>query len=158
MLLIIPVWVGPEKSAVADDVSDIVKQFKLEERLVRAIVQVESSGNPIAKSKKGAVGLMQIMPRSWDWIVKSVLKQGTPWGFSCATDRECNLTIGCAYLKWLFDYWNKNKAKLSDMTVEDAVIASYFTGQGIVSKKRGTLARLSKNTRSYLAKVRKEIK
>jgi len=44
-----------------------------EARLINAIIYVESSGNPKAKSHKGAVGLMQIMPKVW---YKTLKKEG----------------------------------------------------------------------------------
>lgn len=37
----------------------------VDNRLVEAIIQVESSGRPNVVSHKGAVGLMQVMPKYW---------------------------------------------------------------------------------------------
>lgn len=38
------------------------EMYRLESSLVRAVIHAESGFRPLAKSKKGAVGLMQLMP------------------------------------------------------------------------------------------------
>jgi len=41
------------------------RRFGIPEQWVRAIMRVESGGNPSATSPAGAMGLMQIMPGTW---------------------------------------------------------------------------------------------
>ena len=43
---------------------DAAQAFVVPERLIQAIISVESSGNPDAISRKGAMGLMQLMPET----------------------------------------------------------------------------------------------
>ena len=64
--------------------------FKVPVELVDAIIEVESSWNPLAVSKKGAAGLMQLMP-------ETALRFGVRDRFNI---RE-NIGGGVAYLAWL---------------------------------------------------------
>ncbi len=63
-----PAPVGDSAPALADDgpfASDLAAaagRYKLPAHLLRAVMQVESGGNPMALSNKGAVGLMQLLP------------------------------------------------------------------------------------------------
>ena len=58
--------------------------------LVDAIIQVESGWNPLAVSKKGAVGLMQLMPAT-----------AIRFGVRDRFDIQENIRGGVAYLAWL---------------------------------------------------------
>ena len=56
-------FVAPEKSALYDPlIREHAENFGVRTDLVRAVVQVESGYNAYARSPKGALGLMQLMP------------------------------------------------------------------------------------------------
>ncbi len=66
------------------------KQFNINPNLIRAIIYVESKGNPLAVSHKGALGLMQIMPATGNFMgIKDLMKP----------DR--NVEAGVKYIAWL---------------------------------------------------------
>src|SRR5438309_9575512 len=67
--------------------------------LVRAVVQVESAFNPYARSAKGALGLMQLMP--------ATIRQ---FGVSNPFDPMENIRAGVAYLRQLLDRYANNEA------------------------------------------------
>ena len=48
--------------AYAQDIALAVRQFSVDPALVRALIHAESGFNPRARSQKGAMGLMQLMP------------------------------------------------------------------------------------------------
>src|SRR5712675_398226 len=64
--------------------------FEVPVELVDAVIQVESGWNPHAVSRKGAVGLMQLMPRT-----------AVRFGVLDRFDIDENVRGGVAYLAWL---------------------------------------------------------
>ena len=64
--------------------------------LVCAIIFVESKGDPFAISEKGALGLMQIMPSTADFM-----------GFTDVLDPEKNIHAGVKYIDWLSKNYDK---------------------------------------------------
>ncbi|HAW71136.1 MAG TPA: transglycosylase, partial [Firmicutes bacterium] len=54
----------------ADTIKIEADRNGLDPMLVQAVVRVESRFNPSAKSSKGAIGLMQLMPETADWIAE----------------------------------------------------------------------------------------
>ena len=47
---------------LASDISALAQQHRVAPALIRAVIAAESSGNPCAISRAGAIGLMQLMP------------------------------------------------------------------------------------------------
>jgi hypothetical protein len=73
------------------------QRFGIPEQWVRAIMWVESAGNPSATSSAGAMGLMQIMPDTWRALRRRYGLGADPY------QPHDNISGGVAYLRELLD-------------------------------------------------------
>jgi len=80
------------------------KQFQIEPSLLRALIRQESLFEAAAKSRAGALGLMQLMPATARSLSKSVLGRGYRKAF--LYDPGINARLGAAYLKNLIDHYD----------------------------------------------------
>jgi hypothetical protein len=85
--------------------------------LARAVIQAESAFNYRARSRTGALGLMQLMPQTAE-----------RFGVLDPFDPRQNITGGTKYLRWLLDYFKGDLTK---------TIAAYNAGEGAVDKHGG---------------------
>ncbi|HET9026945.1 MAG TPA: lytic transglycosylase domain-containing protein, partial [Trueperaceae bacterium] len=107
-----PAWptiVGP--AATAND---------LEPALIWAVMRQESAFSPVAVSRSNAMGLMQVVPTTWNWIAE--LRKEAPGD---PFDVTSNINYGATYLRWLLNYFDGD---------EELVIAGYNGGQGYVRR------------------------
>jgi soluble lytic murein transglycosylase-like protein len=108
------------------------KKNDLAPELVAAVVHTESKFKPTARSHAGAVGLMQLVPRTGRWL-----------GAKDLTNPAQNVMAGTKYLRYLNDQFGGNQEK---------VIAAYNAGEGNVRRFRGIPP--FRETRQYVEKVR----
>jgi hypothetical protein len=76
---------------------DASQRFAMPGAWLRAVMRVESGGNPKAVSSKGAMGLMQLMPDTWSALRVQYHLGSDPF------DPHDNIIGGAAYLRELFD-------------------------------------------------------
>lgn len=107
------------------------KKNNLRPELVAAVVQAESKFKPTARSGAGAIGLMQLVPRTGRWM-----------GAQDLHNPAQNISAGAKYLKYLHDRFDGN---------ETAVIAAYNAGEGNVKRFRGVPP--FRETRNYVRRV-----
>jgi soluble lytic murein transglycosylase-like protein len=100
--------------------------------LVRAVMQVESGFNAYARSPKGALGLMQLMP--------ATIQQ---FGVKNPFNPVENVRAGVAYLRLLLDRYQNN---------EELALAAYNAGPTAVDK-HGQAVPPYRETRDYVARV-----
>jgi soluble lytic murein transglycosylase-like protein len=100
--------------------------------LVRAVVQVESAFDPAARSPRGALGLMQLMPAT----IRT-------FGVSDPFDPADNVRAGVAYLRQLLDRYNNN---------EELALAAYNAGPSAVDRHGQTIPPYAE-TRDYVTRV-----
>ncbi|WP_455153250.1 lytic transglycosylase domain-containing protein [Bradyrhizobium cenepequi] len=91
----------------AAHIAEAAKRFAIPERWVRAVMAVESTGDQAARSPKGAMGLMQIMPKTWDELRARHGLGNDPW------QPRDNILAGAAYLREMHDRYGSIAAMLA---------------------------------------------
>ena len=105
------------KLTVHDVINRYARFYRLEESLVQAVIKVESNFNPNAVSRKGALGLMQLMPKTAKMLkVKDSLNP------------EENIRGGSHYLRMMLDQFK------GDL---DLALAAYNAGPTAVRSYGG---------------------
>ena len=134
-----PVMIGPDDGADSIDrwTSEIAvasQRFGIPEQWVRAIMRVESGGEPFATSPAGAMGLMQIMPATWHALRDRYGLGTDPYRPSD------NIIGGVAYLRELLDRYGSPD-----------FLAAYNAGPERLDDHLATGRPLPDATRRYMA-------
>lgn len=79
------------------------KEFDLEQSLVYAVIKAESNFDPEAESPVGALGLMQMMPETFDWMQTHI---GGEYETSALFDPKISIKYGCALLRVLLNEYD----------------------------------------------------
>lgn len=104
-------------NAFRDTINTASRKFGVDPALVRAVIHAESAFRPAAKSKKGALGLMQLMPAT-----------AKDMGVNDALSPRENIFGGVRYLAWLLEKTS------GDTTL---ATAAYNAGPGAVERFKG---------------------
>jgi soluble lytic murein transglycosylase-like protein len=112
----------------ADLIDAASAQYGVDPRLVRAMIQVESAFEPAAVSRKGAIGLMQLMPAT------ARQYRADPY------DPKANIEAGVKHLRSLLDRFDTSVA-----------LAAYNAGEAAVLRFGGIPP--YRETRDYVARI-----
>lgn len=121
-----PLAMGP----YGEIITSMAETHGVDPMLVRALIRVESADLPTARSHKGAMGLMQLMPST-----ARLYKVRNPY------DPKANIAAGVKHLKSLLDQFR---------TV-DLALAAYNAGEGAVKKFNGIPP--YRETRDYVSRI-----
>ncbi len=111
-------------------IRETARRYSVDEELIRSIITVESGWNPYAVSRRGALGLMQLMPET--------LKE---LGVTNPYDPYENIDAGVRYLRYLIDRFGNLRLAL----------AAYNAGPSLIKKFNGVPPYTE--TRQYIKNV-----
>lgn len=112
-------------------IQEAARLYQLPVPFIRAVIKVESDFNPEVVSHAGAVGLMQLMPRT-----------AASMGVQSSFDPRQNILGGTRYLRVLANRFN------GDLVL---TVAAYNAGEGAVQRYRGVPP--YRETRRYVRRV-----
>jgi hypothetical protein len=131
-------FMGESRPAVSIDrdgaeklVREAAERHNMDPALVRAVIETESNWNPSAYSRKGAGGLMQLIPTT-----------AQRYGANDVFNPQQNIDAGVRHLKGLLERYNGNL---------ELALAAYNAGEGAVDRAHGIPA--FRETRNYVQKV-----
>ena len=141
-------------------VEQYADEFGVPVDLVYAVIKTESGFDSSAVSRKGAIGLMQMMPATFEWLTDDILREYL--GIGMLYDPETNIKYGTYYLSRLYN-------RFGDW---DTALAAYNGGEGNVSEwlkdkkysddgirlKTDKIPDEFSETKNYVKKVNKALK
>jgi soluble lytic murein transglycosylase len=134
------------------EIKQSAENHNIDPFLIAALIRVETNYQYHLESKKGAIGIMQLMPDTAMWIVESA--NFGPHSIDDLVNVDVNINLGAWYISWLTKHYNGNLLY---------AIAAYNAGQGNVNKWKqnevwdGTEAGINQipfgETRHYVQRV-----
>lgn len=126
--------IGLSVDPFAAFITEASKRFAVPEHWIRSVMRVESAGEVRARSRKGAMGLMQIMPQTWSEL-RARYELGTdPY------DPRDNILAGAAYIRELYQRFGA-----------PAFLAAYNSGPTRYENHLATGRSLPDETQDYVA-------
>lgn len=131
-------------------VAKYAAEYKLAQGLVFGVIKAESDFDVNAVSGAGAVGLMQLMPDTYEWLCGIT---GEEYDAAHLKQADTNIKYGCLFLSQLYQQFGET----------DTVLAAYNAGQGTVIRwlqdesvtQDGKLVNIPyKETREYVRRVK----
>ena len=118
----------------ASSIDEAAQRFGIPATWIQAVMQAESGADPRATSPKGAMGLMQIMPATWE-----DLRRRHHLGDDSYNPHD-NILAGAAFLRELHDHYGS-----------PGFLAAYNAGPGRFENHLATGEELPEETQRYVA-------
>ncbi|QEY33915.1 lytic transglycosylase domain-containing protein [Caproiciproducens galactitolivorans] len=141
------------RSAYPLKYSDIVAKEAtknhLDPAMVYSVIKAESNFDPDAKSRAGAIGLMQLTPDTFDWL-QTKLKSDEKYTENNLYSPEINIRYGCKFLSILFNKYSKQATALCAYNAGIGTVNAWLKDPDI-SKDGVTLDQIPfEETRNYV--------
>jgi LysM repeat protein len=121
------------RASIAAAIDRWAVAYGVDPKLARALAWMESGFQQDVVSSAGAIGVMQLLPETWEWVDTLLLGERTPRTY------EGNVRAGVRYLRWQLDQFGGD-VKLA--------LAGYYQGARAV-RERG----LFEDTKQYVSVI-----
>jgi soluble lytic murein transglycosylase-like protein len=122
-----------DRGTVRDAIDRWAAMYRVDPKLARALAWMESGFQQDVVSSAGAIGVMQLLPETWEWVDTLLLGEITPRSY------DGNIRAGVRYLRWQLDQFDGD-VKLA--------LAGYYQGARAV-RERG----LFEDTKQYVSVI-----
>jgi len=133
-----------------DEILLYSKEFDVDAGIIASVANVESSFNEDAKSSKGAIGLMQLMPDTAKWLAGKI---GENYSEDKLYDGEYSIKLGSYYLSLLIKQFGDFKTAVCAYNAGPGNVKNWLNDAGY-SKDGKSLNKIPfEETKNYLNKV-----
>jgi soluble lytic murein transglycosylase len=95
------------------EIAAAARRHEVNPYLIAAVIKAESDFDPNTRSRVGAVGLMQVMPKTAEDMVRKSLVATSVVVGKGLTDPAANIEYGAAYLRYLVDRYHEVETVLA---------------------------------------------
>jgi len=125
-------------------------QYDLSPQLVASVINEESGFNKDAVSSVGAIGLMQIMPSTGEYISQLLNED---YKYKMLFEPETNIRYGCFYLNYLKTKFKDEKTVLCAYNAGESTVMSWLKNDSLSSDGK-TLTKIPYNaTAKYVKEI-----
>ena len=151
-LLLNAIFTCIERLVYPDDYYDTVMKYSekhnVPSHLVFAVIKVESDFDNRAKSSAGAMGLMQLLPSTYEWLAEI---NGDIAFTTALYDPEINIKYGTYYLQYLYAKFGTWEKALVAYNWGEGRLAQFIEENGYEEGDYSLIP--ARETRSYVKKV-----
>ena len=111
---------------------DAEKTYRVSQKVLVTVIQIESNFKVDARGASGEVGLMQIKPSTAKWVSEQVsIARPHQYSYEISLyDPYYNIQVGAAYLRYLLDFYTKRG--FTDEALWVVVLAAYNRGPAFI--------------------------
>ena len=127
-------------------------QYDLNSEFVASLINEESSFNKNAVSSSGALGLMQLLPSTGEYIASMLNEK---FNIEDLFEPEINIKYGCFYLNYLSKKFSKESTVLCAYNVGETIVRSWLLNKDYSEDGKSLDNIPYKVTENYLNKINK---
>lgn len=132
----VPLASRSSDTSYAAHITEAAQRFGIPAAWIRAVLLAESGGDPRAVSPVGAIGLMQIMPATWNELRVRHDLSADPF------DPRDNILGGAAYLRELYERYGNVTAMLAAYNAGPGRYEASLAGEELPAETRAYVAAL----------------
>ncbi len=160
ILLVSTAWTRLEKMIYPKKYSEFVErysaQYNVDETLVYAIIKTESSFDSNAVSDVGAIGLMQIMPETFEWL-QTKMSSEEKLGSEALFEPETNIKYGVFFLSMLMEEFDDIRLAAAAYHAGRGQVNEWLDDKSVSDDGKTIESIPSRNTAHYVSKVIRNI-
>lgn len=132
-------------------IQSVCAEFDIDQSTFYALVNVESSFNPNAKSSAGAIGLTQLRPSTAEYIC---VKNNIDFSSIDLYNPQDNLYVGAMYLRYLLDKFDTTYTALAAYNAGETTVRAWLGDQRYSYDKISLYNIPYKETENYIKKIK----
>ena len=134
-----------------EDIILEAKKNNISPALVASLINAESGFNTTAISSKGAMGLMQIMPSTANWVAGELNIEN--FNEKMLLEPSINIRIGCKYLGYLKEKFDDDRVLLSAYNAGETIVRTWLKDEKYSVDGISLTSTPYKQTNAYVEKI-----
>ncbi|MBQ2713610.1 MAG: lytic transglycosylase domain-containing protein [Clostridia bacterium] len=148
------IFLNPYPLKFKEEISLASQKFGVSPSLVASMINAESGFKETAKSSKGAVGLMQLMPSTAKWLCE---KQGQEFFEENLFDAKNNINLGTYYMHYLLEKFESVETAICAYNAGEGNVMLWLVNDKYAPNHKTIISTPYPETNAYLGKVMKGI-
>ena len=138
-----------------DEINTAGYIYDVEPAFIASVINEESSFDNLCESPSGAIGLMQIMPSTAEWLA---VRMGiSDYTVNKLYEPQFNINMGTFYLRYLMDRFDNDYTVLCAYNAGEGIVRNWLSNNAYSVDNQVLITTPYKETNAYAEKVLKNV-